>query len=53
MRFLLKSIVYVNTGTQNVLICRHFSSEVNEAYFSTSIEPSRRKGAARLCILEA
>ena len=31
-------------------ICRHFSSEPNEAYFSTSIEVSRRKVAARWCI---
>ena len=36
-------------GCLKVPICRHFSSEVNEAYFSTSIEPSRRKGAARWC----
>ena len=33
-------------GCLKVPICHHFSSEVNEAYFSTLIEPSRRKGAA-------
>ena len=42
----------LNDGFQNMPICRHFSSEPNEAYFSTSIEVSRRKGAKRQCILK-
>ena len=53
VRFALKEQIEVKTGNQNAPICRHFSREPNEAYFSTSIEVSRRKGAARRCILEA